>query len=129
MRSRKSAKAAGTRFESSVASYLARALNDPRIERRAKSGAKDRGDVTGLLLHGKRCVVECKDCTRVELSKWLSEAETERGNDDAAFGVVAHKRKGKGSPEDQYVTMTLKTFAAICAGGPELLEGDENGDQ
>ena len=111
-----------------MASYLAEALNDSRIERRAKSGAKDRGDVTGLLLHGKRCVVECKDCTRTDLPKWLSEAETERGNDDAAFGVVAHKRKGKGSPEDQYVTMTLKTFAAICAGGPELLEGDENGD-
>lgn len=47
-RSRSSAKAAGTRFESPVANFLAFHLADDRIERRAKSGAKDRDDIGGV---------------------------------------------------------------------------------
>ena len=75
-RNRSSAKKAGTRFESLVTAYLREALNDERIERRAKSGAKDRGDVSGVLMRGKRVVIECKDYGgRHELPKWLREAE------------------------------------------------------
>lgn len=58
----------------------------------------------------------------MELSNWISEAEIEAGNADSPFPVVVHKRKGVGSPEKQYVTMTLETFAGILAGGPELIE-------
>lgn len=127
-RSRQSARRAGSRFESAVAGYLRRALGDGRIERRAKTGAKDRGDITGLLMRGRRVVVECKDCARLELPRWLEEAEVERGNDDAAFGLVVHKRKGVADPAEQYVTMTLGTLAAMLAGGPELVmdEGAED---
>ena len=60
-RSRRSAKAAGTRFETSIANALATALDDDRIERRARNGSKDRGDIAGVRLHSQRVVIECKD--------------------------------------------------------------------
>jgi hypothetical protein len=59
-RSRRSAKQAGTRFETAIATALADALDDDRIERRTRNGAKDRGDISGIRLHGQRVVIECK---------------------------------------------------------------------
>lgn len=53
-RSRRSAKQAGTRFETAIAAALAAALDDDRIERRTRNGAKDRGDIAGIRLHGQR---------------------------------------------------------------------------
>ena len=121
--SRQTAK--GTSFEKQVVDYLAEKLGDDRIERRAKNGKNDRGDVSGLKVRGKRCVVECKNHRRMELADWVDQAEVERGNDDAEYGVVAHKRKGFGEKKvgGSYVTMTLETFAALVAGGHDLLEG------
>ena len=124
MRSRASAKKAGANFEGCVSGFLAVALGDPRIERRAKSGAKDRGDVTGLVTRGRGLVVECKDYTgRDRIAQWLKEAEVERGNDDALAGMVVSKLRG--IPADrrkltrmaaQPVTMTLLDLAALIAG-------------
>lgn len=118
--------AKGTGFETDVCSFLAESLGDDRIERRAKCGSKDRGDVAGFRIRGKRCVVECKNHRRMELSKWLDEAEAERGNDGAEFAFVVHKRKGRGKAHmgDTYVTCTLETLAAIAAGSRDLLGGD-----
>lgn len=116
-RSRTSAKAAGTRFESLIAEFLAFRLADDRIERRAKSGAKDRGDIGGVRFAGHRVVVECKDTARDNLPAWIREAEVERGNDDALIGVVAHKKRGSANPADQYVSMTLETFAILLEQG------------
>ena len=122
-RTRRSAKDAGTRFETLVVGYLRSALGDDRIERRRLAGAHDRGDVAGLRIHGRRVVVECKDHGgRVEVAEWLREAEAERGNDDADFGVVVAKRRGVADPSQQIVMMTLGTLAAIAAGGRDLLE-------
>lgn len=114
-RTRKSARAAGTRIETLVAAYLALHLDD-RIERRAKTGAKDRGDISGLRVRGQRVVVECKDVARMDLSGWIREAETERGNDDAGVGMVVHKRRGKSLASDQYVTMTLADLVSLING-------------
>ncbi|KUF05550.1 hypothetical protein [Leucobacter sp. G161] len=119
-RSRESAKQAGTAFEGLVAKYLARVLAEDRIERRAKHGSKDRGDVGGVrTVTGDRVVIECKDVRKLNLSGWVDEAEVERGNDDAAVGVVVHKRSGKGekSMGETYVTMTLANFAVLLGGG------------
>lgn len=117
-RSRKSAKNAGTAFESLVARFLAFRLADDRIERRTKSGAKDRGDIGGVrTIKGDRVVIECKNTSRDNLPAWIKEAEVERGNDDAAIGVVAHKKHGSAVPADQYVSMTLETFARLLEGG------------
>lgn len=67
-------------------------------------------------LHGQRVVIECKNTTRTDLAGWMSEAEDERGNDDALVGLVVHKRHGKGDPLDQWVHMTVRELVAILAG-------------
>ena len=115
-RNRKSAKAAGSRFEREIADTLARTLEDDRIERRARSGVKDRGDIAGVRLHGQRIVIECKNTARIDLARWMTEAEVERGNDDALVGLVVSKRHGRGAPLDQWVHMTVRELVAILAG-------------
>jgi len=120
-RNLRSAKAAGSGFEKVIAEFLAFRLADDRIERRTKNGTKDRGDITGVkTIRGGRVVIECKNVSRDNLPKWIAEAEVERGNDDALIGVVAHKKHGSGNPADQYVTMTLETFAILLEGGVQL---------
>ena len=121
-RTRQTAKKAGTQFERLIADYLAATVDD-RIDRRVKTGANDRGDIAGVRTPwNDRVVIECKNTTRMNLSTWLNEAETERINDNAYIGVVAHKRHGKGAPQDQLVTMTLENFA-------KLLDGKTHHDQ
>ena len=115
-RNRASAKKAGTSFERLVADYLAQHVDD-RIDRRAKTGSKDRGDIGGVRTpHGHRVVVECKSVSRMSLAEWVTEAEIERGHDDALVGIVCHKRHGKGAPGQQYVTMTLADLVALLTG-------------
>jgi hypothetical protein len=115
-RSRASAKAAGTRFETSIAAYLAEHVDD-RIERRARNGAKDRGDVSGVRTpHGHRLVIECKDVARSDLPGWVRESALEAGNDDAIAGVVVAKRRGTTDPGEQWVHMTLADLVALLVG-------------
>lgn len=115
-RSRTSARAAGTRFERSIADYLAAYFDDDRIDRRVKTGAKDRGDIAGLRAHGRRIVLELKDVSRLDLSGWVREAHIEAGNDDALAGLVVHKRRGITDPAQQYVTCTLGDLLALITG-------------
>lgn len=114
-RNHRSAKAAGTRLETAVATYLATHVDD-RIERRSRNGQKDRGDISGLRHMGERLVVECKDTTRWTPATWLAEAELERGNDDALAGLVVAKRRGKADPADQLVLLTLRDLVALLTG-------------
>lgn len=129
-RSRRSAKTAGSRFERTIADFLAENVDD-RIDRRPKTGAKDRGDIGGVrlsqALRGGRVVIECKDTTRTELGAWSAEAETERGNDDATAAVVVHKRRGVGDPGQQWVTCTLADFVALLT-GQRPQSADETGE-
>lgn len=115
-RNRRSAKAAGTRFETVIARALSEALDDDRIERRTRNGSKDRGDIGGVRIHAQRVVLECKDCTRIDLPAWTAEARIEAGNDDALVGVVVHKRHGVGDPLQQWVSMTVADLVAILSG-------------
>ena len=123
VRNRASAKKAGTTFETLVAEYLAMKLADIRVERRAKTGAKDRGDIAGVLtVAGGAVVIECKNTSRDNLPQWIKEAEIERKNDDevtgrTVAGVVAHKKHGSNKAAEQYVTMTLETFVILLEGG------------
>lgn len=117
-RNRKSAKQAGSLFESQVAGYLADGLDDDRIERRARNGALDRGDIGGVRTAlGDRVVVECKDYGgRLLPSEWIREAHVEAGNDDAAVGVVIAKRRGTRNPGDYYVLMDLRDLVTLLGG-------------
>jgi hypothetical protein len=115
-RNRASAKAAGSRFERLIADGLAKALNDDRIDRRVKTGAKDRGDIGGIRIHGQRLVIECKDTATLRLPEWTREARQEAGNDDALTGVVVHKRRGTTDPLEQWVSMTVADLVALISG-------------
>lgn len=114
----------GPRFEQDWCDYAARRLGDDAIERRAKNGKNDRGDVTGLRIRGKRAVVELKNCKELRLADWIGQAEEERANDDAEFAIVGFKRCGCGEKNfgGNYVLMTTDTFLGIIAGAMELLE-------
>lgn len=114
-RNRASAKKAGTTFERQVADYLAQHVDD-RIDRRAKTGSKDRGDIAGVRIWGQRLVLECKNTTRLNLAGWMNQAEIERGNDDALAGLIIHKRHGNNQPGDQWVTTTLRELTAMLNG-------------
>ena len=120
-RNHRSAKSAGSAFERQVADYLRDHVDD-RIDRRVKTGAKDKGDIAGLRHMGQRIVIECKNTARINLGTWANEAEIARGNDDAGVGVIAHKRHGKGQPADQWVTMTLGDLVALLTGSRDHLE-------
>lgn len=112
----------GAKFEQACADYITARTGDEIIRKRL-GGSQDKGDLHGVRHMGKRVTVECKDCRDMKLAKWLDEAETERGNDDGEYGVVIHHRKGKGQAQfgENYVTMTLDTFLAMCVGGADLL--------
>lgn len=119
-RNNRTARKAGSAFERNVANYLAEHVDD-RIDRRVRTGAKDRGDIAGVRTFlGGRVVIECKNTTKALLGPWLRETDLERGNDDAVAGVVVHKRIGVSDRgEDiasQAVTMTLRDLAALLTG-------------
>lgn len=124
-RSRASAKQAGSKFERAIADYLRDAIGDDRIDRRVKTGSKDRGDVGGVrTFGGGRVVIEAKDTARINLGSWIAEAHDEMRHDDAVAGVIAHKRHGRGNPADQWVTMTLADLVAILTGERPALDAD-----
>ena len=115
-RTRASAKQAGSTFERQIADHLAKVIDD-RIDRRVKTGAKDRGDIGGLRHMGGRIVIECKNYGgRLLPGPWIGEAEVERGNDDALAGIVIAKRRGTTKPGDQYVLMTVDDLTALLTG-------------
>lgn len=103
----------GTAFERLIADHLAHTLDDDRIDRRVRHGAKDRGDIAGLRAGPLKIVAELKNQNRQSLAEWVDEAVLEAGNDDADIALVIHKRRGKGQPGDQYVTMRVHDLIAL----------------
>ena len=105
----------GSSFERLIADYL-KSNGFPFADRRVKNGAKDRGDIGGVHVHGSPVVFEAKNTTRISLGTWAAEAEQERVNDGALAGVIVHKRHGKGPAGDQWVTLTMRDLVAILTG-------------
>ncbi len=114
-RTRQTAKKAGTQFERTIANHLRDNVSE-YIDRRVKTGAKDRGDISNVRSHGERVVVECKNTARPNLAQWIAEAHTQAGNDDAAVGVVIHKRHGVADPGRQWVTMSVDDLVFFLTG-------------
>lgn len=115
-RNRRSAKAAGVRFERVVADYLAEELADDRIDRAPKAGAKDKGDIANVRMGSHKVVIECKDVARMDLPKWTREALVEAENAGALTGIVVHKRHGVANPAQQWATMTLGALTTLLKG-------------
>jgi hypothetical protein len=103
------AKAKGTSFETLVARYLV--CHFPDAGRHPLHGTVDLGDIRGV----PGLVIQCKCHKRDQLSAWLTAAHDQAANAGARYGVVVHKRHGRGQAGDQYVTLTLADFAHIYA--------------
>lgn len=111
----------GTTWEGQIVDYL-REHGAPHAERRALAGAKDRGDIAGVI----GVVIEAKSAAKLELSAWLAEAEAERVNDGADLAVVWAKRKGKGSPGDAYAVMDGATLVRLLQAAAYLNKTEES---
>lgn len=101
------------------------------IERRAKSGQNDKGDIGGIrTIDGKRVVVEVKNTAQVKVGPWLNEAEVERLNDGAAAGLVIYKRTGFGKTQmgKQVVLMTLDDLIVLLGGERPTVGQEEQSD-
>ena len=76
-------KAKGTLLESKVVNYLRARLGDSEqtIHREVLHGTKDQGDITGLRIHGRPVVLECKNYSTYagRLKEWMQEGRTEAG--------------------------------------------------
>jgi hypothetical protein len=101
-------KRVGTAAETLVVNFL-RLGGFRYAERRALMGTNDCGDVTGI----PGVVVEVKAHRELKLAEWMDETEAERANAAAALAVCWHKRRGKGSPGEWYVTMTGAQFLTL----------------
>lgn len=87
----------GTAFESRVVRFMRVALDDERIERRAKHGSKDMGDLYRIYAHGFEGIAECKNYASIspkQLDEFKRQTVTERDNADADFSLLIINRKG-----------------------------------
>jgi hypothetical protein len=103
-------KTKGSAWERAIVEHL-RAAGWPHAERRLAGAALDRGDIAGVI----GVVIEAKNTARLDLAGWIAAAAAERANDRATYGVVWHKRRGRASAAEGYVTMTGSTFSALLA--------------
>lgn len=126
-RTRASAKQAGSAFERLIADGLAVALGDTRIDRKVKSGAKDKGDIANVRhANGEKIAIECKDRGgQFYAAEWVGEAEAERINDEALAGIVIAKRRGVTDPLAQWCLMTVGELVALIRGDRKHMEGKE----
>lgn len=125
-RNRASAKAAGAKFERMIADGLAVALQDTRIDRKVKTGSKDKGDIANVRHGEHKIVIECKDRGgQFFAAEWVGEAEAERINDDALAGIVIAKRKGVTDPLKQWCLMEVSELVALLRSDRKHMEGKE----
>lgn len=117
-RSRKTARQAGTKWETTIVRALV-AAGWPYAERRRLAGVQDRGDIAGV----PGVVIEAKNTNRLELAAAVDEALAEAANVDAAVAAMTVsgtvpapaialawiKRKGRPGAEDGYVVMDGRT--------------------
>ena len=107
-RTRRSAKQAGTAWETAIVGYL-RDQGWPHAERRARTGARDQGDIAGVV----GVCIEAKNTARIEPATFLDEATTEAAHARAGIGVAWIKRRGRSSPGKGYVLMDGDTFTQL----------------
>jgi hypothetical protein len=101
-------KTKGTAAESAVVNYL-RSRGYPHVERRALSGALDKGDIAGIA----GVVIECKDTKADSWGSHLTEAVKEQGNAGARVGLLVRKRARKSNPAEWYAVCTLEQMVTL----------------
>lgn len=89
----------GTRAETAVV-RLAREMGFPYAERRALTGGKDRGDITGI----PGVVIQVKDVEKQSVGKWQQDTLLQAYNDGALTCILVVKRKYKNIKQwDAYI--------------------------
>lgn len=121
-------KAKGTQFESACVGFLRERLDDDRIERRALHGNSDMGDIYGLVAHGHRGIVECKNYKEYgpsDLDDWKRQTEDERCNADADFALLVVHRRGIGRRRfgENDCFMQVRDLAKVMGGHVYAGEG------
>jgi hypothetical protein len=117
-RNRKSAKAAGSKFNWDIARALADALGDNNITKAPAWGAKDKGDIVNVKIDGHPIVIQTKDVARLSLPEGVGDAKVQAVNADALCGLFVHKRVGTTDPMKQWVSCTLAEFIALVTKVP-----------
>lgn len=114
-------KAKGSAAERDLVTFL-RTAGFPHAERRLAGSAQDRGDIAGV----PGVVLEVKNHASLNLAGWVDEAVLEQANDGADYGIVVHKRRGKGNAGDWYATLTVAQMARLLrqAGYGSPLDGE-----
>jgi hypothetical protein len=112
--------AKGTVWETMIVEWLKQWW--PHVERRAKTGAKDRGDISGL--HG--VVIEAKNpkgsTFTATLSIGMQQLQTEVDNDGAVLGLLCVHRPGKSKVEDAYWLVDPRHVARVIAAVQKMEE-------
>lgn len=111
-RSVRSAKSAGTAFETATANALSELLGH-EVKRMPRFGADDRGDVDGVYHNGAPLVIECKNPgknSKFPLPQWWGETATEAKNSGTDQGILLIKRFGKSSPLDSWCVIDVDMF-------------------
>jgi hypothetical protein len=100
-------RARGTAFESATVNYLHE--NGFPAAVRTGSAAYGDGDILGV----SGIVIENKDCVKLDLSGWLTQATKSaerRGKNEVP--IVVHKRRGKGISQ-AYCTLSLESLVKL----------------
>ena len=103
------AKAKGSRAERQVADFLI--SNGIETDRIPAGATLDRGDL--WVSHRGFPTIDVKDHAQMQLAAWIDRAAEQAENAKRPCGVVWHKRRGKGSPAEWYVTMSGAAFISI----------------
>jgi hypothetical protein len=100
----------GTRLETAVVNYL-HARGWPYARRLAKSGAKDKGDVT--LGDGFPVTIEAKDRKGFELAQTQRELAAEMDNAGVPWGFAIHKKRGTTNVGEYYAVLPVGVMMEI----------------
>jgi hypothetical protein len=92
-----------------VVEYL-REHGFPYAERRALSGALDKGDLVGI----PGVMIECKAEKSITLADYMDEVKVQTANAGAQLGVAVVKRRNR-PVGDAYVVLPLSAFADLLA--------------
>lgn len=98
----------GNRAELAVAATLREWGWKALTSRAVRGGTQHGADI----ITNFPAVIEVKDHGRLDLAGWLAQLAKEQGDDP---GFVVHKKRGKGNPEDWYVTGTLRDLLELVA--------------
>lgn len=86
---------------------LAREMHWPYAERRALTGGKDRGDITGI----PGVVIQVKDQAEQRIATWMDDTIIQMHNDNASMCMLVVKKKFKNPKEwDAYIPLWLLLY-------------------